>query len=61
MLTSITFKNFRVLRDATLPLGPFTLLVGPNGSGKSTALLALERWRERYTHFYFHNYTYVSK
>lgn len=38
MFTSLRFGNFKVLRDAELPLGPFTLLVGPNGSGKSTAL-----------------------
>jgi predicted ATPase len=31
-----------VLRDATLPLSPFTLIVGPNGSGKSTVFLAIE-------------------
>jgi predicted ATPase len=41
MLTSIEFKNFRVLRDALLPLKPFTLILGPNGSGKSTALNSL--------------------
>lgn len=41
MIESIHFKNFKVLRDATLPLGRFTLIVGPNGSGKSTALEAL--------------------
>ncbi len=41
MIESVQFKNFKVLRDATLPLGRFTLIVGPNGSGKSTALQAL--------------------
>jgi predicted ATPase len=40
-LKSIEFKNFKVLRNATLPLGRFNLLVGPNGSGKSTALASL--------------------
>jgi predicted ATPase len=40
MIKSIHFKNFKALRDATLPLGPFTLIVGPNGSGKSTAMQA---------------------
>jgi predicted ATPase len=40
MIQSIHFKNFKALRDATLPLGPFTLIVGPNGSGKSTAMQA---------------------
>lgn len=41
MFTKIEFENFRVLRDAVLPLEPFTLLIGPNGSGKSTVLDAL--------------------
>jgi len=36
MLESIEFKNFKALRDTTLPLQPLTLIVGPNGSGKST-------------------------
>ena len=42
MIDSIQFKNFRVLRDAELRLGPFNILVGPNGSGKSTVFKALE-------------------
>lgn len=42
MIKSIHFHNFKVLRDATLLLGRFTLIVGPNGSGKSTALQALQ-------------------
>ena len=41
MLDLIEFQNFKILRNATLPLAPFTLIVGPNGSGKSTALQAL--------------------
>jgi len=41
MIESVRFKNFKALRDTTLPLGRFTLIVGPNGSGKSTALQAL--------------------
>jgi predicted ATPase len=45
MIQSLQFKNYRVLRDAELPLGPFTLLVGPNGSGKSTVLHALRSLR----------------
>ncbi len=40
-ITAIHFKNFKVLRAATLPLGRFTLIVGPNGSGKSTAMDAI--------------------
>ena len=42
MLKSVQFKNFKVLRDATLPLSRFTLIVGPNGSGKSTAMQAIQ-------------------
>ncbi|HUA65148.1 MAG TPA: AAA family ATPase [Alphaproteobacteria bacterium] len=41
MFESIKFQNFRALRDTTLSLSPFTLIVGPNGSGKSIALRAL--------------------
>ena len=41
MIEAIHFKNYKALRDTTLPLGRLTLLVGPNGSGKSTALEAL--------------------
>lgn len=42
MIESIEFKNFKALRDTTLPLAPFTLLLGPNGSGKSSVLQALQ-------------------
>lgn len=42
MIKAVHFKNFKALRNATLPLGRFTLIVGPNGSGKSTALQALK-------------------
>jgi len=45
MIESIEFKNFKALRDTTLPLGPCTVIVGPNGSGKSTVLEALEAVR----------------
>ena len=38
MIESVQFRNFKVLRNTTLPLGRFTLMVGANGSGKSTAL-----------------------
>lgn len=40
-IESVDFKNFKLLRDATLPLQPLTVIVGPNGSGKSTVLDAL--------------------
>jgi predicted ATPase len=38
MITQLKFHNFRILQDATLPLGRVTAIIGPNGSGKSTAL-----------------------
>ena len=47
MIESIQFKNFKCLRDTTLPLSPCTILVGPNGSGKTTVLEALEAFRAR--------------
>jgi predicted ATPase len=42
MITSIHYKNFKALQDATLSLGRFTLIVGANGTGKSTAVRAME-------------------
>ncbi len=42
MIESVQFKNFKALRNTTLPLDRFTLLVGPNASGKSTALQAIK-------------------
>ncbi len=41
MIKWISFKNFKILRKATLPLSRFTLILGPNASGKSTAMQAL--------------------
>jgi predicted ATPase len=42
LIESVEFRNFKALRKAVLPLGPFTLIIGPNGSGKSTVLQALQ-------------------
>jgi predicted ATPase len=42
MIESVEFRNFKVLRNAKLPLGWFTLLVGANSSGKTTAIQGLE-------------------
>lgn len=50
MLESIRFQNFKALKDTTLPLGRFTMIVGPNGSGKSTALQGLKAVRTLVTH-----------
>ena len=42
MLERIKVKNFRCLRNVTVPLRPLTVLVGPNDSGKSAFLMALQ-------------------
>lgn len=49
MIESVHFRNFKVLRDTTLPLAPFTLIVGPNGSGKTTALQAFQAANHPYS------------
>ena len=49
MIESIEFRNFKILRETTLPLGPCTILVGPNGSGKSTVLEGLKVARDGFT------------
>jgi energy-coupling factor transporter ATP-binding protein EcfA2 len=38
MIESVHFRNFKGLRDVTLPLERFTVLVGPNASGKTSIL-----------------------
>jgi predicted ATPase len=45
VITAIEFRRFRVLREATLPLGPCNVLIGPNGSGKTCALQAVQSLR----------------
>ena len=40
-------KNFRSIADATLDLGPMTVLVGPNASGKSNLLDVLRFMKTR--------------
>lgn len=44
MLTRLTVRNFKRLRDAEIPLGKTVVLIGPNNSGKTTALQALALW-----------------
>lgn len=42
MISHIDIKNYRCLRDVSVPLKPLTVLVGPNDSGKSTFLSAVQ-------------------
>ncbi|GAA1007455.1 ATPase [Acrocarpospora pleiomorpha] len=37
-LLELRVRNFRSLRDITLPLGPVNVMVGPNGAGKTNVL-----------------------
>lgn len=41
MIASVTFRNFKALRNTSLALSPFNLVVGPNGSGKTSLIQAL--------------------
>ena len=41
MIASVTFRNFKALRNTSLALVPFNLVVGPNGSGKTSLIQAL--------------------
>jgi energy-coupling factor transporter ATP-binding protein EcfA2 len=42
MITQVSIKNFKCLRDVTVNLEPFTIFVGANGSGKTSFLQALD-------------------
>lgn len=50
MLQSFHIQNFKCLRDTTLELGPFTVLIGPNDSGKTSILDALRLLGQTFTH-----------
>ena len=41
-IESTRIKNFRTLKDVTIPFDSVTTLIGPNGAGKSTVLRALD-------------------
>jgi len=43
VIASITIRNFRALKSASLSLTPFNLVIGPNGSGKTSLIQALLR------------------
>lgn len=46
LIHTITVRNYRCVKDATLGCEGFTSMVGPNGVGKSTFLRALELFYE---------------
>ena len=41
-IQSVRIKNFRALKDVTIPFDSITTFIGPNGVGKSTVLRALD-------------------
>lgn len=41
MIEHVEFRNFKALRDVSVDLERFTVLVGPNGSGKTSVLEGL--------------------
>tara|TARA_R110000787_G_scaffold13751_5_gene42865 strand:- start:19945 stop:21825 length:1881 start_codon:yes stop_codon:yes gene_type:complete len=41
-IQSVHIKNFRALKDVTIPFDSVTTFIGPNGSGKSTVLRSLD-------------------
>jgi len=41
-IQSTRIKNFRTLKDVTIPFDSVTTFIGPNGAGKSTVLRALD-------------------
>jgi predicted ATPase len=42
MIQTVSFENFKALRDLTVSLERFTVLVGPNASGKTSVLQGLD-------------------
>jgi predicted ATPase len=45
VIASIAFRDFKALRNASVRLAPFNLVLGPNGSGKSSLIESLLRLR----------------
>ncbi|MFJ9372907.1 DUF3696 domain-containing protein [Streptomyces sp. NPDC101455] len=48
MIDRLTLHNFKAFRDASLPMGPLTLLTGLNSSGKSSVLQSIALLRQSY-------------
>ena len=45
VIASVAFRRFKALRETSLVLAPFNLVIGPNGSGKTSLIQALLRLR----------------
>jgi len=45
VIASVAFRKFKALRETSLTLAPFNLVIGPNGSGKTSLIQALLRLR----------------
>ncbi len=45
MIASVAFRNFKALRNTSLRLSPFNLVIGANGSGKTSLIQALQQLR----------------
>ena len=45
MITKLTLRNFKSIKDQTYEFTNFDLIVGRNNSGKSTVLQALAIWQ----------------
>jgi Predicted ATPase len=41
VIASVAFRNFKALRNASVRLEPFNLILGPNGSGKTSLIESL--------------------
>src|SRR5262249_7570709 len=42
MISKVSIRNFKCLRDVQIDLERFTIFVGPNASGKSSILQAMD-------------------
>jgi predicted ATPase len=49
MITSLTIKGYRSLKDVTIPLGPLNVMIGPNGGGKTNIMDVLALLQEAAT------------